>query len=1207
MVPVPSLTTAGRVLFTVVCLLATGVASPSSGQTRTPERQTPRAEQAPTEPGYAPDEIIVRFRASPRAAALSAAVHQETGGEVLRQFRHVPNLQLVRLPAGLSVEQALGQYRQYPDVIYAEPNYLVTASATPDDTRFGELWGLHNTGGVDPNGWSAVADADIDAPEAWDLTTGSSQVVVGVIDSGIDYTHEDLAANMFQNTVDCNTNGVDDDGNGYVDDCYGIDTFNDDSDPMDDAGHGTHVSGTIGARGDNGIGVVGVNWQVQLVGCKFLGAGGSGFTDDAIECVNYFTDLKDRGVNLVATNNSWGGGGFSQALADAIEAQVQRGILFIAAAGNDTSNNDEQASYPANYDLPNIISVAATTATDGLARFSNFGRRAVHLAAPGQAILSTWPQNEYAVLQGTSMAAPHVTGVAALLKAHSPSLTWWEIKNLLLTGGDPNLSLLSVAARRLNAHGALTCSNQTVRGRVRPTSDVVTTFVGVPISLKAVHVNCAAPNGAVDVTVNPGGQVITLLDGGVSPDQVAGDGTYAGQYTPSSSGTHTVTFPGGDIVTLKVLGSVYSAQTTAAAYRTISGSALPLSDVKSATIEPPFPLAFGGSSFDRLFVSDNGVLTFDGPATGYTIFRFSLPTTRATTLVVPFWEDLYPPPETDQTVYSAVTGTAPTRELVVEWRNLTRYRPCGDDTAHTVRFQVVLFEASDNILFNYADVTFGGACGSSDGAAAATVGVQVASDRGTQYNDGSGTDITDGLSLLWTSAVPSPLTPLSPQLTITPAEIDFGGVLVDAFADRSFRVTNTGTDLLTGTLAVASPFEVVSEAAYQLDPGASRTVTVRFSPEAVGAVANLLTFESNAGVVARPLSGVGQASGCGYAIAPNTVAFGSDGGFGSMRVTGRSGCGWMATSGAGWITVTSGPAGSGTGSVGFLVSSNPEGSRRTGVVVVAGQAVTVTQEGREAAENETGLRGGRDERYVANEILVRFRGGGPSNALRAAHADTGALVVREFTVVPNLQLVRLPEGMSVEEAIASYQRRPDVLYAEPDYIVHARATPDDSRFGELWGLHNTGQPDSLGDPGVADADIDAPEAWNLTTGSREVVVGVIDSGVDYTHEDLADNMFRNTVDCNTNGVDDDGNGYVDDCYGIDTFNDDSDPMDDAGHGTHVSGTIGARGDNGVGVVGVNWRVQIAACKFLGASGFGRTSGAVTCLDYCNNSEGSVAR
>src|SRR2546430_5941224 len=417
-------------------------------------------------PRHAPDTILVRFKASALPAD-QALVHALVGAHAYKSFRIVEGLQAVRIPPGMRVKDAIEFYRRRPDVLYAEPNWIVDAQVVPSDPSFSSLWGLNNTG---QNG--GIPDADNDAPQAWDVTTGSSDVVVAVIGTRIAHTHPDLSANMFRNELDCNSNGIDDDGNGVVDDCFGIDTANNDSNPMDDAnpGHGSHVAGTIGAVGNNAVGVVGVNWTVRLMACKFLSATGSGSTADAIDCLEYVKLMKDRGVNIVATSNSWGGGGFSQALFDAIEAHLHRGILFIAAAGNANpgSNNDTKPFYPAAYYLPNVISVAATTRTDALASFSNFGSRTVHLGAPGQEILSTTPGNTYSSLSGTSMATPHVTGVAALLKAQDPARDWRAIKNLILAGGDTVPSLgETVTHKRLNAYGALTCTNKTVRSEER--------------------------------------------------------------------------------------------------------------------------------------------------------------------------------------------------------------------------------------------------------------------------------------------------------------------------------------------------------------------------------------------------------------------------------------------------------------------------------------------------------------------------------------------------------------------------------------------------------------------------------------------------------------------------------------------------------------------------------------------------------------------
>src|SRR2546425_2164133 len=545
--------------------------------------------------------------------------------------------------------------------LYAEPDWIVEHQAAPNDPSFGSLWGLNNTGQS-----GGVPDADIDAVEAWNITTGSSDVVVAVIDSGVDYNHQDLSGNMYRSARDCVANGIDDDGNGVIDDCVGIDTVNNDSDPMDDAGHATHVSGTIGALGNNGVGVPAVNWTVRIRACKFLNASGSGTTGDAIDCLEYVKLMKDRGVNVVATNNSWGGGGFSQSLRDAIEAHLQRGILFIAAAGNNSSDNDVTPAYPAGYNLPNILAVAATTRTDALASFSNFGRRTVHLGAPGQEILSTTPGNTYSSLSGTSMATPHVTGVAALLKAQDPARDWRAIKNLILAGGDTVPSLgNTITRKRLNARGALSCSNSPVLSRLLPLGSSITGAVGTSIDLAVLNINCASPNGNLVVGVEPGGQSVTLVDDGLGPDRAGGDGVYSGRWTPSTAGTYSLAFPTGEVVLVQVLGDYRPSQTTFS-YRTIAGASLNLDDDGGAFVASPFEIFFGGGRFTGAHVSANGNVNFSSPFAAAA--NASLPTAQVATLVAPWWDDLVPVPGTPQNVFWDVIGSAPNRELVVEWR-----------------------------------------------------------------------------------------------------------------------------------------------------------------------------------------------------------------------------------------------------------------------------------------------------------------------------------------------------------------------------------------------------------------------------------------------------------------------------------------------------------------------------------------------------------
>ena len=323
-------------------------------------------------------------------------------------------------------------------------------NARPNDPDFDQQWALHNQGqdgGKD--------HADISALEAWKTTRGSEDVVVAVLDSGVDYTHVDLRSNIWvrPDTVPA-----------YFDDELG--EFNDEqgyngveplSDPMDDNGHGTHCAGIIGAEGDNDEGIAGINWNVQIMPLKFLGRGGFGTTADAIKAINYAIDRKKAGVNLRVINASWGSTSYSKALEDTIRAAGDAGILFVAAAGNNGTDNDKRAHYPSNYNLPNVISVAATDRTDALTSFSNFGVKTVHIAAPGRDIESTWLGDAYRDASGTSMAAPHVAGVATLILSSEPDLTVTQLRERVLKSVDklPNLNGKVSTGGRLNAAKAL--------------------------------------------------------------------------------------------------------------------------------------------------------------------------------------------------------------------------------------------------------------------------------------------------------------------------------------------------------------------------------------------------------------------------------------------------------------------------------------------------------------------------------------------------------------------------------------------------------------------------------------------------------------------------------------------------------------------------------------------------------------------------------
>lgn len=336
------------------------------------------------------------------------------------------------------------------DIEFIEPNYIYSIPKNetitrPEKKRRGQLgdplfekqWGLENTGQNDPGGEEGVIGADIRALLAWNVASGSKAIKIAVIDTGVDYHHPDLKDQIWTNEKEANGQaGADDDGNGYIDDIHGYNFADDKPDPMDGHGHGTHCAGVIGATHDNGEGIRGVMKEVTIVPVKFLGDDGSGSLEKALLAIDYATHL-----NVDIMSNSWGGGSYSQALFDAIKHAADQGILFVAAAGNEAGNNDTVDSYPANYKLPNVISVAAMKSDNTLASFSNYGKNSVHIAAPGNDIISTIPGKDYSVMSGTSMATPHVAGALGLLLAKEGRLPFEQVKERLMFTGRPLSSL----------------------------------------------------------------------------------------------------------------------------------------------------------------------------------------------------------------------------------------------------------------------------------------------------------------------------------------------------------------------------------------------------------------------------------------------------------------------------------------------------------------------------------------------------------------------------------------------------------------------------------------------------------------------------------------------------------------------------------------------------------------------------------------------
>lgn len=398
-----------------------------------------------------PGEFLVKLKTSVSIKNKNK-IESLLNAQVLRTL-HGRNIVVIKKPLIETRKSVLKSLTNNPYVAIVEPNYIYRINKTPNDPMLGQLWGLKNAGLADAEGTTGIEGVDVAAESAWDIETGSSKVVVAVIDTGVQYTHADLADNIWTNEAELNGQpGVDDDNNGYVDDVHGYDFSNNDGDPLDDHGHGSHCSGIIGAKGDDGKGIVGVAWNVKIMGVKFLSGDGSGTLEGAIQAIDYATK---NGADILS--NSWGGGGYSELLEESIKRSDAAGALFVAAAGNESSNNDSYPSYPNSFDVPNILSVAALNNRGQLAAFSNYGRSKVHVGAPGVAVYSSIVDG-YEAWSGTSMAAPYVSGIAALVKAHEPKISHADLKNRIISTAKPLGGLRGKvrSAGMANAYASLT-------------------------------------------------------------------------------------------------------------------------------------------------------------------------------------------------------------------------------------------------------------------------------------------------------------------------------------------------------------------------------------------------------------------------------------------------------------------------------------------------------------------------------------------------------------------------------------------------------------------------------------------------------------------------------------------------------------------------------------------------------------------------------
>jgi uncharacterized repeat protein (TIGR01451 family) len=675
---------------------------------------------------FVPGEILVRFRAEAAGSDAETAIASlpaASGGEIPIKFESergleiVRGLRLARVPAA-ETESALAALRARPDVLYAEPNYVRRKLSVPNDPRYAEQWSLKNT-----NKFGGGDGADIDAEQAWEITKGDRNVVVGVVDEGIDINHQDLQPNIWSNAGEVPGNGIDDDGDGYVDDVHGWDFFHNDASVYDGApaesgrgatdAHGTHVAGIIGATGNNSIGVAGVNWQVSLMPLKILGAETEFQAPSSVlvtvRAYAYAKAMRDlylssggtKGANVRVLNNSYGGVGRSQAELDAINALNASGILFVAAAGNNHTSNDQAPFYPANYDAPNVIAVAATDQTDVLANFSNYGRTTVQMSAPGVGILSTTPGNTYDFASGTSMASPHVAGVAALLCAKKPDITVARLRSALLLSGEFTsfLGFNTVTGRRLNAQFAL-----------QNLDDADTTPPAAPTNLNAsvsslgreVRLSWSAP-GDDGVSGRATLYEIRFSENDLTnPAEFARALVVAAPMPSNALTSENLTFNAfyghnSGFIGVRAVDEVGNAGPVAEVHVTYNELAVNPYAVTESASEP---LSTGGTPLG-LVGDDNYkayTLPFNFPFYGYNLSSVTISTNGAIYPVA----SLYPPPVTPDgsgDFFSSVGYLTGGHMIAAAWDDLRTDRRAGDDV-------YVVQPDADRVIFRWQGVTY---------------------------------------------------------------------------------------------------------------------------------------------------------------------------------------------------------------------------------------------------------------------------------------------------------------------------------------------------------------------------------------------------------------------------------------------------------------------------------------------------------------------
>ncbi len=1086
------------------------------------------------------DDLIVGFHSSASSVQESAAVNA-ADGRIDERLSSI-DAAVVSPDGSQSLDKLAQDLRSSSSVKYVEPNYRAELLQTPNDPSFTTLWGMHNTGQS-----GGVVDADIDAPEAWDRSTGAD-LIVAVSDTGIDYNHQDLAGNIWTNTGEIPGNGIDDDSNGSVDDIHGYDYSNGDGDPFDDNSHGTHVSGTIGGVANNATGVAGVSWTTKLMGVKFLSAGGSGSYADAVRSIDYATT---NGAKVI--NASWGGYGNSLALKDSIERAGDSDVLFVAAAGNNAYNADQTPMYPAAYDLDNIVSVAASTRSETLAYFSNYGTTSVDLAAPGYSIYSTTPNNSYASYSGTSMASPHVAGASALYRAANPGLTPSQVRVALIASAEdkPAYNGKTVSGGRLNADSLLQYD-----GTQPPPADP---------DPEPPNDNCPAGGaGAGSASAGMDGQ--------------SGDGA-----TTAAEGKRQLIVKFKDDASARQERSAVSA--AGAKFEERIDSENNLAVVKADPDENRRVVE------NRLHRSS--IVEYVEP--DYKLRRLRTPNDYWFSQLWGMDNDGAPYGRRDADIdapeaWDQVTSTG---DVVVAVSDT------GVDYNHS--------DLNDNMWTNAAETPNNGIDDDCNGFIDDVHGIDAYNDDGDPLDDhGHGTHVAGTIGAEGNNGIGVAGVAWDTKIMAVKFLSRYGyGYTSDAIetidyaVDNGAKVINASwggggySQALKDSISAANDQGVVFVAA----AGNNGRNTDYYNSYPAGYdVPNIVSVGASTIYEAMPyFSNYGVNSV--ELVAPGYSIYST---YYNNRYTTMSGTSMAAPHVAGAVAMYLGQNPNATPSQvkTRLVETADDKPAYNGKTVSGGRLNLPKLLGIEFDEPCSMANSSEDSdinaEKASHQLVVGFKKNATERQEQAAVASVDANIVDRIDGI-NAAVVDVGEGESRTEVAKQMEKSDAVEYAEPNYRMKAFRTPNDSLLPQLWGMNNPAN----------DADIDAPEAWDTHTGSGEVIVAVIDTGIDYNHSDLNDNMWRNSGEIPDNCRDDDGNGFADDVYGFDFHNYDSDPFDDNLHGTHVAGTIGAEGNNGIGVAGVNWNTKLMAVKFLSSGGWGYLSNAVSSINYAADNGADV--